>query len=280
LAQPSSANESPDHGQSGQVNAAGRLLAVLDAFGPTHRALTLSEISRRAGLTLSTAHRLVRELSNWGALERDSSGRYALGLRLLELAALTPRGLAFREAAYPVLDKLAHRTQGNVHLGVRDDLEVVYIEALRATATHPTNSRIGDRWPLHVTGTGLVLLAYADCDVQERALRGPLQRFTPLTVTDPQELRRQLDQVRRSGIAVARGQITLPDLVVAAPVHDQAGAVAAAVSVVVEAQGAQPKHLAAMLTEASAAITRRLGRAPEGSAPRARRNPMLSTHGL
>ena len=140
-----------------------------------------------------------------------------------------------------------------MHLGVRDDLEVVYIEALRATATHPTNSRIGDRWPLHVTGTGLVLLAYADCDVQERALHGPLQRFTPLTVTDPQELRRQLDQVRRTGIAVARGQITLPDLVVAAPVHDQAGAVAAAVSVVVEAQGAQPKHLAAMLTEASAA---------------------------
>ncbi|MGH8868200.1 MAG: IclR family transcriptional regulator [Actinomycetes bacterium] len=261
------ARESPSAGATGQANAAGRLLAVLDAFGPAHPALTLSEISRRAGLSLSTAHRLVRELSNWGALERDASGRYALGLRLLELAALAPRGLSFREAAYPVLDTLAHRTQGNVHLGVRDDLEVVYIESLRATATHPTNSRIGDRWPMHATGTGLVLLAFSDGELQERALRGPLQRFTPLTVTNPRELRRHLALVRQSGIAIARGQITLPDLVVAAPVYDQSGAMAAAISVVVEAYGARPTFLATMLVEASAAITRRLGAPSDEALP-------------
>jgi DNA-binding IclR family transcriptional regulator len=276
LAHQPSTKEKPDPGQPSQVNAAGRLLAVLDAFGPTHRALTLSEISRRAGLTLSTAHRLVRELSNWGALERDASGRYAPGLRLLELAALTPRGLGFREAAYPVLDRLAHRTQGNVHLGVRDNREVVYIESLRATATHPTNSRIGDRWPLHATGTGLVLLAYADAELQERVLRGPLQRFTPLTVTDPHELRRQLDVVRRTGIAVARGQITLPDLVVAAPVHDPSGGVAAAISVVVEAALARPKFLAGMLNEASSAITRRLERPPASASTLRRRRTQVS----
>lgn len=265
MTQQTVAQESARAGQCGQVNAAGRLLSVLDAFGPAHPALTLSEISRRAGLSLSTAHRLVRELSDWGALERDDSGRYALGLRLLELAALAPRGLHFREAAYPVLDKLAHRTQGNVHLGVRDDLEVIYIESLRATATHPTNSRIGDRWPMHATGTGLVLLAYSDAELQERALRGPLKRYTSMTVTDPRELRRLLALVRQCGVAVAQGTITLPDLVVAAPVYDQSGTVAAAISVVVEAKDARPKQLAGMLVEASAAITRRLERSSDAS---------------
>jgi len=58
-----------------RTNAAGRLLAVLDAFGPRQRALSLSEISRRAGLSLSTAHRLVCELERWGALERGGGGR-------------------------------------------------------------------------------------------------------------------------------------------------------------------------------------------------------------
>ena len=244
--------------QAPRPNAAARLLAVLDAFGPRNRALSLSEISRRSGLSLSTAHRLVHELVLWGALERDPNGCYSIGVRLLELAALAPRGLDLREAAFPCLDELHHRTRGNVHLGVRDGMEVVYVEAIRACATHPTNGKIGDRWPLHATGTGLVLLAFADRELQEQALRRPLERYTPLTITDPAQLRRKLAQVRQSGYAVAVGQITLPDLVVAVPVHDPFGGLAAAISVVVEAARARPQALARLLTDTSTEITRRL----------------------
>jgi DNA-binding IclR family transcriptional regulator len=244
--------------QATRTNAAGRLLAVLDAFGPRNRALSLSEISRRSGLSLSTAHRLVHELVSWGALERDPNGSYSIGVRLLELAALAPRGLDLREAAFPVLDELHHRTRGNAHLGVRDGLEVVYVEAIRACATHPTSGKIGDRWPLHATGTGLVLLAFAARELQEEVLRRPLAKFTPLTITDPAELRRKLAQVRQSGYAVAIGQITLPDLVVAVPVHDPFGDLAAAISIVVETTRARPQVLARMLMDASTEITRRL----------------------
>src|SRR5689334_9715571 len=70
------------------VTAAGRVLAVLGAFGPAHEWLTLSELSRRSGLTLTTTHRLVAELRRWGGLERDADGRYAIGLRLLGLGPL------------------------------------------------------------------------------------------------------------------------------------------------------------------------------------------------
>lgn len=241
-----------------RTNAAGRLLAVLDAFGPRSRALSLSQISRRSGLSLSTTHRLVHELVTWGALERDPNGCYSIGVRLLELAALAPRGLDLREAAFPSLDELHHRTRGNVHLAVRDGMHVVYVEAIRACATHPTNGKAGDRWPLHATGTGLVLLAFADRELQEEALRRPLERYTPLTITDPAQLRRKLAQVRQSGYAIAVGQITLPDLVVAVPVHDPYGCVAAAISVVVESARARPQVLANMLTDASREITRRL----------------------
>jgi DNA-binding IclR family transcriptional regulator len=241
-----------------RTNAAGRLLAVLDAFGPRNRALSLSDIARRSGLSLSTAHRLVHELVSWGALERDPNGCYSIGVRLLELAALAPRGLDLREAAFPCLDDLHHRTRGNVHLAVRDGMQVVYVEAIRACATHPTSGKAGDRWPLHATGTGLVLLAFADRELQEQALGRPLERYTPLTITDPAQLRRKLAQVRQSGYAVAVGQITLPDLVVAVPVRDPFGGLAAAISVVVESARAKPQVLARMLTDASAEITRRL----------------------
>jgi DNA-binding IclR family transcriptional regulator len=247
----------------GRQTAAGRALSVLDAFGPRHRCLSLSEIARRAGLTLPTAHRLVRELVEWGALERDGEGRYSVGLRLLELSALAPRGLELREAAFPHLEDLHQVTGGNVHLGVRDGMEVVYVEALRARQRNPVSSRVGDRWPMHATGTGLVLLAHAEPDFQEAVLHSPLRRYNPMTVVDPTELRRTLARIRQTGVAVARGQITMPDLVVAVPVLDPAGHVAAAVSVVVEAEGARPRELAAVLIQASRAISRTLGpRAP------------------
>jgi DNA-binding IclR family transcriptional regulator len=242
----------------GRPTAAGRALSVLDAFGPRHRCLSLSEIARRAGLTLPTAHRLTRELVDWGALERDSAGRYSVGLRLLELSALAPRGLELREAAFPHVEDLHQITRGNVQLAVRDGMQVVYVEAIRARVRNPVTSRVGDRWPMHATGTGLVLLAHSEPDFQEAVLRSPLERFNPMTVTDPAELRRTLAHIRQTGVAVARGQITMPDLVVAVPVLDPAGDVTAAISVVVETEGARPRELAAVLKQASRAITRAL----------------------
>lgn len=246
--------------------AARRLLAVLDAFGPRHRTLSLSEIARRAGLTLPTAYRLTRELVGWGALERDADGRYSVGLRLLELSALAPRGLELREAAFPYLEDLHRTTQGNVQLGVRDGHKVVYVEAIRARVRNPVSSRVGDRWPMHVTGTGLVLLAHAEPELQEQVLRSPLERFNPLTIVDPAELRRRLARVRQTGVAIALGQITMPDLVVAVPVFGPGHQVVAAISVVVEAATARPQELAALLTNTSRSISAALqpGHRPPG----------------
>lgn len=245
-------------GDGPRRTAAGRVLAVLDSFGPERPALSLSEIARRADLTMPTAHRLVRELLGWGALERDARGRYSVGLRLLELSMLAPRGLELREVAFPFLDRVHRLTGGNVHLGVRDGTQVLYVEALRASGGNPLSSRIGDRWPMHASGTGLVLLAYADAGLQERVLDAPLERFTPMTVTDPVRLRRDLAWIRKTGAAVARGQITLPDLAVAVPVTGHDGDVAAAISVVLATERARPRELAALLTETARSISRRL----------------------
>lgn len=241
-----------------RMTAATRLLKVLDVFGPRHRHLSLSDIARRAGLTLPTAHRLTRELLAWGGLERDADGRYSVGLRLLELSALAPRGLQLREAAFPFLDELHRITRGNVHLGVRDGREVVYLETLRARAERAVSSRVGDRRPMHATGTGLVLLAHADAEFQDAVLSSSLARFTPLTLTDPVELRRRLARIRQTGVAVARGQITVENLVVAVPVLGPEGAVTAAMSVVIPAARAKPVQLARLLARTSQSLSRRL----------------------
>ena len=190
-------------------SVASRVLAVLGAFGAEHRHLSLTQLSRRAGLPLATAHRLVGELAAWGALERDAGGRYRIGLRLWEVGSLAPRGLGLREAALPFLEDLYEATHENVQLAVLDGIEVVYLERIAGRTSVGVRTRVGGRWPAHSTGVGLVLLAYASADAQERYLAGPLARFTDKTITDPARLRRELAQVRRCGYAVSNGQVTL-----------------------------------------------------------------------
>jgi DNA-binding IclR family transcriptional regulator len=239
--------------------AAGRVLDILSAFGPSHEYLTLSEISRRSGLSLTTTHRLVGELRRWGGLVRDAHGRYAIGLRLLELGALAPHGLQLRELALPYLDDLHLVTRGNIHLAVRDGSDVVYVESLRGRDAVHVLSRLGGRWPVHATGTGRVLLAFADPAVQEEVLALPLRRFTRQTVTDVAELRRILSEVRRTGVAIAENQLTPDALAVAVPVRGPRDEVLAALGVTVQCGTAASHALVPALTTTARGISRALG---------------------
>jgi DNA-binding IclR family transcriptional regulator len=244
------------------ATAPDRLLSVLAAFDHAHPALSLTDISRRAGLSLTTAHRLVGALTRWGALERDESGVYHVGLRLWEIAALAPRGLGLRQVALPYLEDLYEATHENVQLAVRDGGEVVYIEWLAARASVGVHIRVGARWPLHATGVGLALLAHGEPEFQEAYRTGPLAAFTPYTITDPARLRRVLAEVRRTGAAVSDRQITDDALSVAAPVHGPDGTVTAAVSVVVPHADAQVPTLVPAVRLAARGISRALGWRP------------------
>ncbi|WP_316770122.1 IclR family transcriptional regulator [Streptomyces sasae] len=244
-------------------SAPDRLLAVLAAFDHGHPALSLTDISRRAGLSLTTAHRLVGALAEWGALERDTGGLYHVGLRLWELAALAPRGLALRQIALPYLEDLYEATHENVQLAVRDGSEVVYIEWLSGRSAVGVHIRVGARWPLHATGVGLALLAHEMPAFQQEYCAGPLACFTPYTITDPARLRRSLAEVRRTGVAVSSRQVTDDALSVAAAVRGATGQVAAAVSVVVPQADAQVPALVPAVRLAARGISRALGWQPE-----------------
>lgn len=236
-----------------------RGLRLLGAFSAEHPAQTLSELARRADLPVSTAHRLAGELVDWGALERGDDGRFRVGLRLWEVAALAPRGSALRERALPFLEDLSQITRENVQLAVREGGEVVFVERIAGSLAVPVLTRVGGRFAPTATGVGLVLLAHAPPDVQEEALAGPVERYTPYTVTDPRALRGMLADVRSSGFAVSDRQVTDDALSVAAPVHDGRGQVVAAVSLVVRHGSASPLALAPLVRTSARAIGRALG---------------------
>jgi DNA-binding IclR family transcriptional regulator len=250
--------DSPAGPQTGRSVTA-KVLALLDAFTPDSPEPTLSELARRAGVSLPTAHRRVAELVAWGALERTPAGRYRVGLRLWEVAALAPRGPALRERALPFLEDLYVVTRQNVQLAVREGQELVFVERIAGREAVPVLTRVGGRFSLHATGVGLVLLAFAPPALQDAVLTDPLPSYTARTVTDPVELRRLLAEVRRQGFAVSDGMVTDDALSVAAPVRGATGEVVAAVSLVVPAGHPEPRSLAAAVQTAARGISRALG---------------------
>jgi DNA-binding IclR family transcriptional regulator len=236
----------------------GRALRILGAFTAAHPAMSLSELSRHAGLPVSTVHRMLGELLGWGALERGEDGRYRIGLRLWEVAALAPRGQGLRERALPYLEDLSQVTRENVQLAVREGTEVVFVERIAGSGAVPVLTRVGGRFELTATGVGLVLLAHAPTELQDDVLAGPIPRFTEHTVTDPRALRELLADVRTHGFSISDRQVTPDALSVGAPIRGARGTVVAAVSLVVRHGTATPHQLAALVRTSARAISRAL----------------------
>ena len=209
-----------------------RVVRVLETFGPDRTVQTAAEIGRRAGLPSSTAHRLVAELVDAGLLERDDDHRVRLGMRLWELALRGSRALRLRQAALPSMERIQARLREHTQLAVLEQDTALFLERLSHPDAGANITRIAGRLPLHASSSGLVLLAYAEPELQERVLAAPLAALSEGTVTDAAALRRILAGIRRSGFVVSPGSVEAVSTGVAVPVRDETGQVVAALSVV------------------------------------------------
>ena len=212
-------------GNSSSRSVTLRAVAVLGAFDAEHRCLTLSQLSRRSGLPLATVHRLAADLVAGRLLVRRGDGRYEIGSRMWWLGLLSPAS-DLRELALPHLQDLVTATGYTVDMAVLDGGRALVIERLAGTKTLPTRHRPGGRLPLHCTAAGKVLLAYAPTSLAEEVMGG-LGRYTAYTATDPRALGRQLDAIRRTGVARSAQEYRLGVSSVAVPVNGHDGVVAA-----------------------------------------------------
>ena len=229
-----------------------RVLAILGAFSSSRAELTHKEICQAAGLSHATAHRRLVELVAWGALDKSDEGKYSIGLRLWEVAALAPRGMPLREIALPYLRDLVIVTGGNSQLAVRAGLEALFVERLKGRNQIPPVARAANRLVMSLTAAGLVLFAHAPKEVQAAALEAEIPQITDYTVTDTIKLRRMLADVRRQGYAISDEQLEVGTYSVAAPVYDSTGAVVAALGLVLEKSKTRNGAIGGVVTSARA----------------------------
>jgi len=233
-----------------------KVLAVLGSFDADHPRLTLSEIAQRSGVPLSTCHRLLAELEAWRAVQRRPSGEYGIGRRVWELGLLAPVHHDLAEVAAPFLHDVHSATGEVVHLAVREDLTALYIDRVSGSASVSVVSKPGSRLPLHATGVGKVLLAYAPAEVVEAAVASAT-RVTRHTITEPGRLHRELQEVRRRGYAHTSEEMTLGTCSIAVPIRTRGGVVAS-LGIVVNSVKRDLVRLLPGLNVASAGIGRTL----------------------
>ncbi|MFE2914750.1 IclR family transcriptional regulator [Kitasatospora indigofera] len=201
------------------AQAVQRALGLLHCFHDNGPDLSASDLARRTGLSVSTAHRLARTLVGAGFLDQDEqTARYRLGPAVAELGQLSfhQRGL---HLAGPELDLLARRTGATADLAIRSGPHAVILVG----ASVRPDTGLGLRRPLHSTALGKVLLAWPRPGEADAGLPGPLEPFTDRTITEPELLLRELELVRESGHALNDGESAAGVRTVAVPVLDRSG---------------------------------------------------------
>jgi DNA-binding IclR family transcriptional regulator len=185
---------------------------------------SVAELAGRCGLNRSTAWRLLATLEDHGLVERDAGGGYGVGYALVAMAAAAgPEPLVRR--AHARLRELAATCQETASLAMPRGLQLVTVDQVQAAHVMAADW-LGRPAPLHATSTGKAFLAHLDEDALRTALPGALERFTETTITTRRVLRGELDEVRRRGYAVSRGELEPSLWGVSAPVLDGGRAVA------------------------------------------------------
>lgn len=246
------------------VNSIVKAMAILEAFDRERPQLSLAELSSRVAMPKSSVHRLATTLEQVGLLCRDShSGKYRLGLKLIQLASIAFDSMELRQIARPVIEQLAAELRETVHLAVLDDGEVVYIDKIESPAKVQMVSRVGGRAPAYCTGVGKALLAFQpEEEIRRLAREKGLVPYTPATITNVEELLAHLATVRQRGYAIDQGEHESMIRCVAAPVRDHSNAVVASVSVTTVAASWDPIRLQIItdkVLEAAEQISRELG---------------------
>lgn len=153
-------------------------LAVLGCFSPGEPTLGNREIAERLGLAKPTVSRLAFTLMALGYLRRErAGGKYQLGPAVLSLGYPLLTQLTMRQVAAAEMLKLARLAGGPVSVGVRDRLQVVYVET-QGEESNATRPGIGSTRPMLRTAVGRSLL-HAHAPAERAALERQLQQASP-----------------------------------------------------------------------------------------------------
>lgn len=208
----------------------GRMFDVLELLVGHREGMTVTEISRRLELPISSVHNMLQRLVASDLVVMSAGPRYSVGGRLVRLGIRVVDGLEIRSVARKPLQELARTIDDDVYLAVRLGLRVVYVDRIQGSRAISVDIRLGQDLSLHATAVGKLFSAY-DERCRRRALASSLPRLTPHTITDPVKLEGELDRIKVAGYALSSEEGAMGIGGVAVPVLDISNEIVGAIHV-------------------------------------------------
>jgi DNA-binding IclR family transcriptional regulator len=254
----------PGSSSQNLVQSLARGLDLLQLLVESDNPLGITEIGQRLGVDKSTAHRLAATLMSRGLVVQDpDTHRYRPGMELVHLGRRVLDRVELRSVAQPWLRELRNRTGESAHLAVAVGPRAVYVDIVESGEALNVATEIGRTAEPHCTAIGKALLAHLSPDELAALLsESPLARFTPRTITNPNDLAAHLALVRQRGYATDDEEFTPGVRCVAAPIRDLHGAVIATMGIsgpAVRVTTERLPQIGATVVECASQVSRLLG---------------------
>jgi len=215
------------------IKSVGKAIEILNCFSLSKPVLGIGEISLITGYTKSTISRILSTLNKYGCVEKaDGYGKYRLGYRVYLWGIISQELNNLPAIAKPIMEKLRDKCGEEASLYKVEGSRRVCI--LRIPCLHEIArvGKIGEYLPLHAGAAGRVLLAYLPEKQRKKIISSfPLERYTNLTLTDPEKLQESLKEIRKKGYGISRGEREADAYSVVAPVWDSRKQVIASLSI-------------------------------------------------
>ncbi|MDC8786734.1 IclR family transcriptional regulator domain-containing protein [Roseateles koreensis] len=228
------------------VQSFARGLSVIRAFNADAPQQTLSEVAKRCQLSRAGARRILLTLETLGYVSCDGR-QFALTPKILDLGFAYLSSQPLWHFAEPVMQTLASELGESVSAAVLESSDIVYILRVPARKIMSVNLGPGSRLPAWCTSMGRVLLAGLSQDALDRYLQGladgPMARHTVRTVTNEEELRQRIAQVREQGWCLLNQELEEGLVSLAAPIVDRNGHTLAALNIGAQVNRTPPEAL-------------------------------------
>lgn len=224
---------SPPTKDRGGVQSIERAFAILEEVARHRDGIRLGDLSRRVGLHTSTTFHLAKTMVSLGYLSHVRENKtFRIGRPLFTLAASAFDEVELVAIATPILQRLSAETEESSHFAVRSGDDVVMLARVAGSGAFQLADRVGAVRPAHCTALGKILLAALDEDELRAYLaRRPPQAFTLKTATDVDRIVREIEVVRRDGIAYDDSEYNAEARCVAVAIRDFTGTVKGAIGI-------------------------------------------------
>jgi IclR family acetate operon transcriptional repressor len=243
-------------GEQHSIQSVDRAITLLEAIAEAGGETTLTELSRRTRLNISTCHHLLSTLVQRGYVAKVPVRRsYALGARILYLSNSCLRQVDLPARAAPFIEQINEKTGETVHLAVLQGDALMKVA--KRESRHPVRvdtGTLGKTDAAHATASGKAMLAWLPEDDMRRILSHGMTRFTPKTITEWPALIEALRHVRRNGYAMDDEEYQPGVICIGAAIRDHNGAVVGAISASTPTMRASDEHIGLVREQVVSAV--------------------------